>query len=197
MRAFSLLIGLGLTNAVDLPQDIIGEEWVIFTNSWLLINRRLKPVSLTGSPINITILKASCDARGQDTTYPGMCECEESCCTSQAQTEEGCPVDIVIAIDMCSCNNETWHDMKGKSQIWYLSGQGNIDVSDRWRKILVTRNIGDILGVHRRLDHFGLEVGRFYFATGFYHQNLKLCHNCLNSDVNRKLGHQHWVANKA
>ena len=46
-----------------------------------------------------------------------MCECEESCCTSQAQTEEGCPVDIVIAIDMCSCNNDTWHDMKGKSQI--------------------------------------------------------------------------------
>ena len=30
MRAFSLLIGLGLTNAVDLPQDIIGEERVIF-----------------------------------------------------------------------------------------------------------------------------------------------------------------------
>ena len=30
MRAFSLLIGLGLTNAVDLPQDIIGEEEVIF-----------------------------------------------------------------------------------------------------------------------------------------------------------------------
>ena len=29
MRAFSLLIGLGLTYAVDLPQDIIGEEMVI------------------------------------------------------------------------------------------------------------------------------------------------------------------------
>ena len=50
-----------------------------------------------------------------------MCECEESCCTSQAQTEEGCPVDIVIAIDMCSCNNDTWHDMKGKSQIQTLN----------------------------------------------------------------------------
>ena len=50
-----------------------------------------------------------------------MCECEESCCTSQdGQTEEGCPVDIVIAIDMCSCNNETWHDMKGKSHIYTL-----------------------------------------------------------------------------
>ena len=31
MRAFSLLIGLGLTNAVDLPQDIIGEEGYIYS----------------------------------------------------------------------------------------------------------------------------------------------------------------------
>ena len=62
-----------------------------------------------------------------------MCECEEGCCTSQAQTEEGCPVDIVIAIDMCSCNNDTWHDMKGKSQTipykLYLS-HTRIDVGD-------------------------------------------------------------------
>ena len=43
MRAFSLLIGLGLTNAVDLPQDIIGEEGYIYsTISWLLLySRRL------------------------------------------------------------------------------------------------------------------------------------------------------------
>lgn len=90
--------------------------YLIYNQLIVALLETLTLVSLIGSPINITLKKASCDARGQDTTYPGMCECEEGCCTSQAQTEEGCPVDIVIAIDMCSCNNDTWHDMKGKSQ---------------------------------------------------------------------------------
>merc|ERR1712003_327131 len=117
MRAFSLLIGLGLTNAVDLPQDIIGE--------------------------------ASCDARGQDTTYPGMCECEESCCTSQAQTEEGCPVDIVIAIDMCSCNNDTWHDMKEftRSAVNALNEQFGISDTDNSGRMAIFQFMEDVHNV--------------------------------------------------
>merc|ERR1712151_1213533 len=117
MRAFSLLIGLGLTNAVDLPQDIIGE--------------------------------ASCDARGQDTTYPGVCECEESCCTSQAQTEEGCPVDIVIAIDMCSCNNDTWHDMKEftRSAVNALNEQFGISDTDNSGRMAIFQFMEDVHNV--------------------------------------------------
>merc|ERR1712151_179455 len=117
MRAFSLLIGLGLTNAVDLPQDIIGE--------------------------------ASCDARGQDTTYPGMCECEEGCCTSQAQTEGGCPVDIVIAIDMCSCNNDTWHDMKEftRSAVNALNEQFGISDTDNSGRMAIFQFMEDVHNV--------------------------------------------------
>ena len=59
MRAFSLLIGLGLTNAVDLPQDIIGEEEVIFILQSVDCcsngDGKLTLVSLIGSPINITL----------------------------------------------------------------------------------------------------------------------------------------------
>jgi len=81
MQTLGLLVCLGLTRAVELPQDVIGQD--------------------------------SCDAIGQDTLYGGICQCEESCCTSDNQNQEdGCPVDLVIAIDMCSCNNQTWTSMK-------------------------------------------------------------------------------------
>ena len=42
-----------------------------------------------------------------------MCECEKDCCNTPAeQLVDGCPIDVVIGIDMCSCNNDTWTEMR-------------------------------------------------------------------------------------
>jgi len=55
----------------------------------------------------------SCDAAGQNEVHLGMCECEKDCCNTPAeQLEDGCPIDVVLAIDMCSCNNQTWAHMR-------------------------------------------------------------------------------------
>jgi len=55
----------------------------------------------------------SCDAAGQNEVHAGMCECEKECCnTPEDQLIEGCPIDVVIGIDMCSCNNDTWTEMR-------------------------------------------------------------------------------------
>merc|ERR1712048_426989 len=55
----------------------------------------------------------SCDAAGQNEVHAGMCECEKECCnTPEDQLIEGCPIDVVIGIDICSCNNDTWTEMR-------------------------------------------------------------------------------------
>ena len=57
--------------------------------------------------------QGSCDAAGQNELHAGTCECEKECCNSpNSQMDDGCPVDVIIGIDMCSCNNQTWTEMR-------------------------------------------------------------------------------------
>lgn len=116
MRAISLaVIGLGLANAVDLPQDIYGE--------------------------------GTCtDASLKDITYQGTCECEENCCTGEQAENDGCPVDIVIGIDMCSCNNQTWTDMKEFTRrvVNALNEQFGISDTDNSGRIAVFQFMEDV-----------------------------------------------------
>lgn len=57
--------------------------------------------------------QGTCDEAGQMEVHAGMCECEKDCCNTPAdQLIDGCPVDVVIGIDMCSCNNDTWTEMR-------------------------------------------------------------------------------------
>lgn len=57
--------------------------------------------------------EGTCDDVGQNQVHDGMCECEKDCCNTPAdQLVDGCPIDVVVAIDMCSCNNDTWTEMR-------------------------------------------------------------------------------------
>jgi len=60
--------------------------------------------------------KDTCDEAGQtDNLYTGECICGSECCNS-SPVEEGCPVDVVVAIDMCSCSEDTMDKMKDFTQ---------------------------------------------------------------------------------
>lgn len=94
----------------------------------------------------------TCDQPGQDILYGGMCECEESCCASAEPQQEGCPVDIVLAIDMCSCNNDTWHDMKEftKRAVNALHTQFGISDSENSGRIAIYQfmeDVSDVVGL--------------------------------------------------
>lgn len=81
-----------------------------------------------------------------------MCECNEECCASAVPQQEGCPVDIVLAIDMCSCNNDTWHDMKEftKRAVNALHTQFGISDSDKSGRIAIYQfmeDVSDVVGL--------------------------------------------------
>jgi len=68
----------------------------------------LAAVALSYELAQDVIGEGTCSLDKQEVTHPGMCECNKECCNGgDERMASGCPVDVVVAIDMCLCTNMT------------------------------------------------------------------------------------------
>lgn len=69
----------------------------------------LAAVALSYELAQDVIGEGTCSLDKQEVTHPGMCECNKECCNGDESERMagGCPVDVVVAIDMCLCTNMT------------------------------------------------------------------------------------------
>lgn len=69
----------------------------------------LAGVALSYELAQDVIGEGTCSLDKQEVTHLGMCECNKECCNGEDSEKMlgGCPVDVVVAIDMCLCTNTT------------------------------------------------------------------------------------------
>lgn len=89
----------------------------------------------------------SCALDKQQDTHLGTCECNKECCNGDTEkSSQGCPVDVVLAIDMCLCTNDTMVAYKrfGMELVRSLNTEFGISDSDNSARLHIFQFMEDV-----------------------------------------------------